>query len=217
MTSKSRRERIMLYVITAIAAGFLLITLFVYFFPDSVIDHQFSTRVQAWRNPLLDAVMKAVSWFGYMPNTPVMITVTAIIFTLFQYKKEAIFILLTSLSGAVSTIIKLLIDRPRPSEPLVTVMLKTQQQSFPSGHVLFYVVFFGFLTLLMFEIRSIPNYVKIPVIAICALLIFTVPYSRVYLGAHWFTDVIAGFMLGLICLYILGSIYIKHSRGQKNA
>jgi membrane-associated phospholipid phosphatase len=153
--------------------------------------------------------MKAVSWFGYMPNTPVMVALTAIAFLLFRYKKEALFIVLTGFSGLVSSVIKLLIDRPRPSEPLVKIMLKTHQQSFPSGHVLFYVVFFGFLTLLMFEIKNIPGYVKIPVVGLSLLLIFTVPYSRVYLGAHWFTDVTAGFLLGLVCLYILSLFYLK--------
>jgi membrane-associated phospholipid phosphatase len=209
MAPTSRREKIMLYVIGAIAAGFLLITAYVFFFPDSVIDHQFSLKVQRYQNPLLDEVMKAISCFGYMPNTPIMVAATAIVFLLFKYQKEALFIVLTGLSGVVSSVIKLLIDRPRPSEPLVKIMLKTHQQSFPSGHVLFYVVFFGFLTLLMFEIKSIPKYVKIPVVVLSLLLIFTIPYSRVYLGAHWFTDVTAGFLLGLLCLYILGKFYLK--------
>jgi membrane-associated phospholipid phosphatase len=209
MAPTSRRERIMLYVIGAIAAGFLLITAYVFFFPDSVIDHEFSVKVQRYQNPLLDEVMKAISWFGYMPNSAVIVAVPAILFLLFKYKKEALFIALTSLSGLVSTVIKFVIDRPRPSEPLVKIMLKTTQQSFPSGHVLFYVVFFGFLTLLMFEIKNIPQYIKVPVIILSLLLIFTVPYSRVYLGAHWFTDVTAGFLLGLICLYILGKFYLK--------
>jgi membrane-associated phospholipid phosphatase len=207
--SNTRRQKIMLYVIGAITIGFLLLTAFVFFFPDSLIDHEFSEEVQEHQNPLLDAVMKTISWFGFMPNAPIMVILAALLFLLFKYKRESLFILLTMLSGLVSSAIKLVINRPRPEEPFVKVMLKTQQQSFPSGHVLFYVVFFGFLTLLMFEIKSIRNAIKIPVVAICLLLIFTVPYSRVYLGAHWFTDVAAGFLLGLICLYILGKFYLK--------
>ncbi|WP_377124494.1 phosphatase PAP2 family protein [Mucilaginibacter antarcticus] len=202
----------MQYLIGAIALGFVLLTVFVFFFPDSVIDHAFSVRVQRYHNPTLDWLMKAISWPGYMPNTPIMIAAVAIIFLIFKYKTEALFIALTSLSGLVSTLVKFFINRPRPSEPLVKIMLKTQQQSFPSGHVLFYVVFFGYLTLLMFVIKNIPKYVKIPVVALCLFLIFTVPYSRVYLGAHWFTDVIAGFMLGLVCLYILSALYFRRKR-----
>jgi membrane-associated phospholipid phosphatase len=202
----------MQYLIGAIAIGFILLTAFVYFFPMSGIDTRFSEEVQEHHNQILDGVMKAISWVGFMPNAPIVVISTALVFLIFKYKKEAVFLLLTMLSGAVSSLIKLFINRPRPSEPLVRVMLKTQQQSFPSGHVLFYVMFFGFLTLLMYEIKNIPKYIKLPVIIISSFFIFTIPYSRVYLGAHWFTDVTAGFLLGLICLYILGLIYIKTNR-----
>lgn len=209
MQISKRRERIMLYVIGAIALGFILLTAFVYFFPMPVIDREFSEEVQEHHNQVLDTCMKAISWFGYMPNAPIVVLGTALLFLLFKYKKEAFFLVLTMLAGLVSSIIKLLINRPRPTEPLVRIIVKTQQQSFPSGHVLFYVMFFGFVVLLMNEIKAIPRYLSIPVSAICLFLIFSIPYSRVYLGAHWFTDVIAGFLLGVVCLYVLSVLYLK--------
>ncbi|MES2808474.1 MAG: phosphatase PAP2 family protein [Bacteroidota bacterium] len=212
MQAISKKEKVMQYIIAVIGLSFVVLTVFVFYFPNSVIDHTFSVTVQSYQHPVLDWLMKAISWPGYMPNTPVIIAATAIIFLIFKYKREAVFILLTSLSGAVSSIIKLLIDRPRPSEPLVKIMLKTHQQSFPSGHVLFYVVFFGFITVLMFEVKNIPQYLRFGVSALCLFIILTIPYSRVYLGAHWFTDVTAGFMLGLVCLYILSMFYLKSRR-----
>ncbi|WP_183568518.1 phosphatase PAP2 family protein [Mucilaginibacter sp. SP1R1] len=189
--------------------GFLLLTAFVFFFPSSLIDREFSEEVQEHHNLILDTIMKAISWFGYLPNAPITVTSIALIFFYFKYKKEALFLLSTLLSGVVSSIIKLLINRPRPSEPLVRIIVRTQQQSFPSGHVLFYVLFFGFLTFLMYEIKTIPKFIKVTVSVISLLFIFTIPYSRVYLGAHWFTDVAAGFLLGLICLYVLSVLYLK--------
>jgi membrane-associated phospholipid phosphatase len=200
------------YVIGAIAIGFIILTVFVYLFPLSAVDKEFSEEVQEHHDHLLDTLMKAISWVGFMPNAPIVVISTALIFLFFKYKKEALFLLLTLLSGVVSSVIKLLINRPRPAEPLVRVLLRTQQQSFPSGHVLFYVLFFGFLALLMYELKAIPKYIKLPVTITCLFFIFTIPYSRVYLGAHWFTDVVAGFLLGLICLYVLGSFYIKRRR-----
>jgi len=199
----------MLYVLGSIVIGFLLLTAFVFFFPSSIIDHEFSAEVQEHQNLLLDNSMKAISWFGYIPNAPVMVLGTALIFLIFKYKREALFLVLTLLSGLISSIIKLLVNRPRPSEPLVRIIGKTQQQSFPSGHVLFYVMFFGFLTLLMYQIKVIPKYIRILVSITGMLLIFAIPFSRIYLGAHWFTDVVGGFLLGILCLYILSFLYLS--------
>ncbi len=215
MPQSNKRKRIMLFVIGALAIGFLLLTAFVFFFPISSVDREFSEEIQEHHNQLLDTVMKAISWVGYMPAAPIMVVGTALIFYMFKYKKEALFVMFTMLSGVVSSSIKLLIDRPRPSEPLVRIIVKTQQQSFPSGHVLFYVLFFGFLTLLMYEVKTIPKYIRLPVSVISLFFIFSIPYSRVYLGAHWFTDVTAGFLLGLICLYILSVLYLKRPSPKK--
>jgi len=204
-----RKKRVMLYVIGLIGIGFLLLTAFVFFFPSSVIDREFSEEVQEHHNQLLDTAMKAISWFGYMPAAPVTVLTVAALFLIFKYKREALFLVLTMLSGLISSIVKVLINRPRPAEPLVRIIVKTQQQSFPSGHVLFYVMFFGFLTLLMYRIIAIPKLIRIFVAAISLVLIFTIPFSRVYLGAHWFTDVTAGFLLGIVCLYVLSLIYLN--------
>jgi membrane-associated phospholipid phosphatase len=199
----------MLWLLAVIAIGFVVLTIFVLLFPSSFIDREFSQEVQEHSNPFLDTLMKAISSFGYMPNAPVMVLGIAMLFLLFKRKKEALFVVLTALSSLVSLGIKILVNRPRPTDDIVKILVKTTEKSFPSGHVLFYVVFFGFLTLLMYEVKSIPKLIRYPVSALCLLLIFTIPYSRIYLGAHWFTDVTAGFFLGLICLYGLSIWYLK--------
>ncbi len=123
--------------------------------------------------------------------------------------------ILTMLSGLISTIIKWLVNRPRPTEDLVRVVGKNAQQSFPSGHVLFYVMFFGFLVLLMLRLQSINKTIRVLVSVVCLFLIFTIPFSRIYLGAHWFTDVLGGFLLGIICLYGFGYIYLEQHASKK--
>ncbi|HVW96151.1 MAG TPA: phosphatase PAP2 family protein [Mucilaginibacter sp.] len=153
--------------------------------------------------------MKSVSWFGYMPNSIILVIVTAVLFFLFEYKREALFIVFTLLSGLVSTIVKFAVDRPRPLPSLVRILEKTRQQSFPSGHVVFYIVFFGFLTLLMLRLVELHKTLRLSVSCCCLLLILAVPVSRIYLGAHWFTDVLGGLLLGLLCLYGLSYFYLK--------
>jgi len=206
---KKRQQHLINWLLVLVTGGFLLLTIFVLVDPLSKIDLAFSDEVQEHRNPVLGAIMHAVSWPGYTPNSEIMVGFTALLFLLFRYKREALFICLTGAAGLVSTIVKMLVNRPRPLPTLVDVMEKTEQKSFPSGHVLFYTVFFGFLALLMFWRKKIPKWVRMPASVCSFVMIFTIPLSRIYLGAHWFTDVTGGFLLGLICLYVIGYFYFK--------
>jgi membrane-associated phospholipid phosphatase len=206
---QQRRKRILTYTLITLVAGFILLSVFVSLFPESVIDREFSIEVQEHRNPMLDVAMKAVSWPGYVENALPIAFVTALLFFLFKYKKEALFIILSLASGLVSTLVKMAVNRPRPSHDLVQVIVKTQQKSFPSGHTLFYVVFFGFLVILMYTLKNLPVWLRLGVSILSLLLIFIIPFSRVYLGAHWFTDVLGGFILGLLCLALLAYFFLR--------
>jgi len=207
-----RRKKVLTYVLAFISIGFLLLTAFVLYFPESVIDLEFSEEVQEFQHPFFDMVMKLISYPGYMPYAPAMVVLVAGTFYVRKFKKEGLFLLLTMLSGLVSTIVKYMVDRPRPSADLVKIAMETHQQSFPSGHVMFYVIFFGFVALLMYSIKKINRTLRITIGVLCMAMIFTIPISRIYLGAHWFTDVLGGFMLGIICLYALGYFYLKNQQ-----
>jgi membrane-associated phospholipid phosphatase len=204
-----RRQRILLLVLVIISLGFAAITVLVVLYPTSFIDTEFSKEVQEHQNKFLDAVMEVISMPGYMPESPIMVVFTSLVFFLFKYRKAALYILFTMLAGLVSTIVKALVNRPRPSDDVVRIVLKTTQQSFPSGHVLFYVVFFGFLVVLMYQLEDIPKFLRWFITALSLLMIFTVPFSRIYLGAHWFTDVTGGFLLGSLCLFLLSWLYLR--------
>lgn len=212
-----RRQRILSFVLILIIVGFVGLSVLVRIYPELSIDLRFSHEIQGHQNPFVDKLMYLISTPGYMPESVIFVLTAALIFFLFKYKKAAGFVLLTGVSGLVSTIVKALVNRPRPSEDLVRIVLKTTQQSFPSGHVLFYVVFFGFLILLMLQLEGIIKWIKYPVIIICGFLIFTIPVSRIYLGAHWFTDVLGGFLLGILCLYLLSWLYLRKRADKEEA
>jgi undecaprenyl-diphosphatase len=197
------------YVLGVISVGFIILTVLVIIFPHSFIDQEFSEEVQEHRSPFLDNLMKLVSWFGYFPGSVISVFSAALLFFNFKYRREALFILLTSLAGLLSASVKILVNRPRPTEPLVRIVQKVNEQSFPSGHVLFYIVFFGFLTVLMYDLKTVPRVIRITVSTISMVLIFTIPISRIYLGAHWFTDVIGASLLGVLSLYALCFFYFR--------
>lgn len=207
----------MLLVLSLITIGFIVLSVMVGIYPDMPIDLKVSKEIQMHQNPFFDQIMYLISTPGYMPESVIMVSTTALIFFLFKYKKAALFVMLTGLSGLLSTVVKALVNRPRPSESLVRIVYKTAQQSFPSGHMMFYVIFFGFLTLLMFQLENIPKALRYAVGFISILLIFTIPFSRIYLGAHWFTDVFGGFLLGILGLSILSWLYLRKRADKQEA
>lgn len=204
-----RRQHILFLVLAIISIGFIVLTILVMLHPTSFIDIEFSEEIQEHQNKFLDTAMYLISCPGFMPESPIMIVCTSLLLFIFKFKKAAVYILFTMVAGLVSTIVKVLVNRPRPTDDLVRVVLKTTQQSFPSGHVLFYVVFFGFVVMLMYQLEGIAKWARVMVALISLFMIFTIPFSRIYLGAHWFTDVTGGFLLGLLCLYLLSWLYLR--------
>ncbi|MBD1392619.1 phosphatase PAP2 family protein [Mucilaginibacter glaciei] len=212
-----RRQQIIILLLSVITVGFVVLTMLVHFFPQSALDVKFSKEIQEHQNPFFDRVMYLISAPGYFPESLIMIVLTSLILFVFKFKKASVYALLTMLAGLVSTVVKALVNRPRPSDTLVRIVYKTTQQSFPSGHVLFYVVYFGFLVLLMVQLEHINKAIRLIVGGISLFMIFTIPISRIYLGAHWFTDVLGGFLLGVLCLALLSWFYLRKKADSEEA
>jgi membrane-associated phospholipid phosphatase len=205
---KNNKNRLLTTILVVLVVGFILLSVGVYLLPPSFIDLKISLKIQAHQNVTLDELMSFISWFGNMPVSLIMVLIVAAIFFIFNYRREALFTVLTLSSGVVSTVIKMLIDRPRPTKDLVRIIEITRQQSFPSGHTLFYTVFFGFVIVMMGNLKSVSIYLRGTITVISAVMILLIPFSRIYLGAHWFTDVLGGAMLGILCVFVLGYFYL---------
>lgn len=103
-------------------------------------------------------------------------------------------------SFAGAALLKLAIHRPRPDTMYVKNMF-VKSYSFPSGHAFDAAVFYGLLAYLAFKYLPSPwSYIIAVVLVLLILLIGT---SRVYLGAHYPTDVLAGWLLGLAVLILI--------------
>lgn len=139
------------------------------------------------------SVVEITTLGGY----PVLVTlVTAIAGFLLVYRKfgPAIFMVAAIVSGTVvSHLLKIVYDRPRPD--IVDHLVATHTASFPSGHATMSAVVY--LTLATMIVRLVDDVaVRIYVILMAVLLTFMVGMSRIYLGVHWPSDVIAGWALG---------------------
>jgi undecaprenyl-diphosphatase len=104
-----------------------------------------------------------------------------------------------------ATVIKLVMQRPRPVTSLYHGL---STYSFPSGHATMAMVVYGFLAVLVASRLSQPR--RWFVYSLTAILIFFIVISRLYLGAHWLSDVLSGMSLGLAWISLLGIAYYRH-------
>ena len=164
-----------------------------YFAWDRAVAHW----LQSWRTPGLDALMYAVSYVGYGVIPYALAALTFLVFLARQHRSEAFGLLLsTAGSGLLNRTIKMLIARPRPAAPDVNVFRLHAGQSFPSGHVTFYVCYFGFLFFVAYALLPKRTLARRAALTFNVLMIALVGLSRVYLGAHWPSDTIGAYFLG---------------------
>ena len=214
--SKSQSKRMSLTfksTLVAVIAIFGILAVLAKQTPYFGIDLSITLFIQSIQNPVLDFYLQALTIIG---NPECAITLVIILFViLLSFGKSfyALFFLFTV--GSLQTIvflIKFLVSRPRPNPELVNqVNLYFHDDSFPSGHVTFYIGCFGFLAFLAFtKIQS--KILKNIILAICIVLISTIGISRIYVGAHWFSDTLGAYLIGSVWLYIMIHLFQKNRR-----
>ncbi len=126
-----------------------------------------------------------------------LVTLAVVGYLLLVRKFAAMWLVLIAVVGGqlLSTLLKFFIDRPRPD--LVPHLSAVYTTSFPSGHSMMSAVVY--LTLGSLLARIVPSRaVKFYFIAVALIVTFLVGVSRVYMGVHWPTDVLAGWTAGLV-------------------
>ena len=114
-------------------------------------------------------------------------------------KKVSILILLNLIiSTTLNQVLKFIIQRPRPTEFRI---IDEKGYSFPSGHSMVSAAFYGFLIYLIY--KNIKNkYLKWGLITLLSCTVLLIGTSRIYLGVHYTSDVIAGFLISISYLII---------------
>ena len=173
-------------------------------------DSSVRAAVHAFASPALTRLMFAISFMG----SGGLITSALVAFALFRHflwRRAAIWMVVT-LAGALvlDLTLKFAFHRARPV-PFFGPIPRTY--SFPSGHSLFSFCFYGVLAgLLAGRVRSMSARVLIWLIA--ALLVLSIGLSRIYLGVHYPSDVIAGYLAGTIWSATMVALDRMRRRGK---
>ena len=203
-----RRHRLVLLgalIALVLVAGLTLLARLYTVLP---FDVWFTQELQEHQWSLVTRLMVAVSAIGYTPWSAITIVAgTVLVGVLLGWRDGLYLLVITGVQGLVNALIKTAIGRPRPIDSLVDVFVPVHGFSFPSGHVMFYTVFFGFL--LFLTVTRLPQSWLRWVIAVpLAALVLLVGSSRIILGAHWLSDVLAAYLLGLVLLVVAIEGYI---------
>lgn len=171
---------------------FLCFAVIAIFFPANSIDRIISDILQI---KILAPVAKIISGVFNDKILLVLMVLLSIFLVYIKEWKKATFIFFTAgVGGVLLTFIKYTVRRPRPLPDMFS------GYSFPSGHSLFVILFF---LALLFVINK-KNIVKM--VAIFAII--AVPISRVVLGAHFLSDVVAALLLGSVIIDLMKVYYI---------
>jgi undecaprenyl-diphosphatase len=170
-------------------------------------DLRLARLIQSIDFPGFDSLMIWTSFLGNGWAPWVLTFIISIVLALLRLKLEGVICLISAGAGALlDRVMKIVIARPRPDDAIVQVMGNFKHESFPSGHVFFYVSFFGFLFFLAYVLlKRIP--LRRILLVILAGPLLLVGVSRVYMGAHWPSDVIGAYLAGGVWLMIMIELY----------
>lgn len=194
-------------------AVFSLLAFLVATLPSFPLDLQITRAIQSIHSPWFQASMRLISWPGYLPQWVLIVLLIAWTLYVYEMRWEAATSLIAALSsGAVNQLIKILIQRPRPSGDLVDVFTMLESYSFPSAHVMFYVTSFGFAWYLAYTVLK-RSWTRRLLLTTLGGLILLVGISRISLGVHWASDVLGAYLLG--SLVLAGILWLYQSRQHR--
>jgi len=165
------------------------------------IDLAINNFAAGMENSSLVSFSKFISFFTE-PNFLILILLAISGYLFFAHsKKKSLFIALTAVvSGFLILAFKNLFGRDRPLNSLI----EANGLSFPSGHSVMVVVFFGILIYLFSKDNTRKSLIFLSII-----IVLLVGFARIYLRVHWLSDVLAGFILGGLILFGMIEAYKK--------
>ncbi|WP_341529038.1 phosphatase PAP2 family protein [Nostoc sp. UHCC 0302] len=170
------------------------------------VDQGILLAIQKLHTPLFDRIMLGVTSLADPLTLLVICLGLEINWEYYNHHWEATTLSLAT-AGAIGLnyLLKVIFGRARPA--LWNHIIDVGQHSFPSGHAMVSIVIYGFIAYILTQ--QFPQWKK-QISALTVILIIAVGFSRLYLGVHWPTDILAGYAIGLVwlifCIFILKAV-----------
>jgi membrane-associated phospholipid phosphatase len=154
-----------------------------------------------WRTPALTTVMRFVTHFGKLWVLAILSAAVAGALLWARSHRRLYAFAATVIGGAIlNPTLKEVYRRARPSD--IEVLGTAHGYSFPSGHAMGAMLLFGSLAYVVYFSIDHSRRLRVLAVTLCALLTLIIGLSRVYLGVHYLSDVLAGFVAGLCWLAV---------------
>ena len=188
---------------------FIIITIFMITNNTTLIDNKIYDYIIGYRNDLVDNIFKIITKLA----DPIPIIIVIFILLIFL-NKENIYILMTTvlLTLLTNQTLKFFIKRSRPDH---IRLINENSYAYPSGHAMISIAVYGFLIYLVY--KKVKNkLIKIVLITVLSIIILGIGLSRIYLGVHYPSDVLAGYFITIPILVLITCLITDHYRGNIN-
>jgi undecaprenyl-diphosphatase len=167
---------------------------------------------QVRNSHLVVEVLKGISFFGSAIWIALIIIAAMTFFNRRGSVRAAVYLAVTAvLASGIDTLVKDLVDRPRPS--LVDPVATASGQSFPSGHSMESLAVYG--ALLFVCLPLLPRNRRALAVSAAGVLVLLIGFSRLALGVHYITDVLGGYALGAAWLLLSSAVFDIRRAGPR--
>lgn len=179
------------------------------------VDHTVNDWVVAHRGEPWTSLLQFITVWGDTVTLSLVVIGVAVLAWMAGRIDFAVLIVAGSLSGwAVMALLKVIFARDRP--PVEERLIDIGDYSFPSGHAMLSVVVYGLAVIIVHRLYPwVRDHVAWLVIG--PILVALIGVSRIYLGVHWFSDVLFGWLFGCIWVSLCVAAHIQGSRRRQAA
>ena len=201
------RRRIIAWVVACMGLALVALAVVAHRVPYFLIDLTITRHVQSVQAAWIGLLLEPLNALGFPPLVLIIYGTIVVLIFASGARWEAVASGFATLGAAgLNYLVKELVGRPRPPMDLVHVAHQVPGSGFPAGHVLNFTAFVGFLCYLAC-VRLAPSWPRATLIVLLVTMIALMGIARIYAGEHWPSDVLGGYLTGIVWLAMTVEFY----------